>query len=371
MARLERCGSETVDLTNSSPEPSLPGPSSIPQSTKTNASASAPKTTMPPSRNEQLQQYIGAYWGTLSSVDKKRAKDIIRRGDPSFARKDASGKTHKLDLSRLPNRSLEELYRHVYDIKHPQNQSAKLAERYIPKETPIQSLAQRTAGSLESSQAALPVPPSELVRHVIMSSDPIQVRDLFLQLCESSPALSRAAVRCLAHHSEFAQSTLRPTGHSVKEEHTSSPSKTPNMNIQRLKKRHSTPYPSSHEIKRALSESSSPSPHGSFHRPPLTQSLSRGNRQVSGSSSTSSIIGRKRKTSPDDFACAQCGEDFNSSRCMYHPGYIIPSNSTAYGLERNDDTLDQFHYSCCNKNGRTEGCQAGVHTLKEVKRGRW
>src|SRR6266478_4511703 len=101
MARLERCGSEIVDLTNSSPEPSLPGPSSIPRSTKTNVSASAPETTMPPSRNEQLQQYVGAYWGTLSSMDKKRAKDIIRRGDSSFARKDASWKTHKLDLSRL------------------------------------------------------------------------------------------------------------------------------------------------------------------------------------------------------------------------------------------------------------------------------
>ncbi|OCL13645.1 hypothetical protein AOQ84DRAFT_385274 [Glonium stellatum] len=340
MARYERRGSKIVDLTNSSPEPSPPGPSSVPSgSAKTNVAAFTLRTTMPWPRNEQLQQYIGAHWVALSSTDRKRARDIICRGDPSFARKDTNGKTHKLDLSRLSNPNLEELYRHIYNVKHPGSQPAELTARHVPKDTPIQSLAQRTAGFPNSSRATLPVPPSELVRHVIMSSDPIQVRDLFFQLCESSPALSRAAVRCLAHHSDFAQSTLRP-GHCIKAEHSIFFHKTPNFDTERLKSRRSAPGPSSYKIKRAFSKSVSPSPNGSFYRPPLTQSLSRGNRQVSGSSSTSSIIGKKRKTSPDGFACAQCGEDLNGSGCMYHPGYLIPNKSTAYRLERNNDTLD-------------------------------
>lgn len=200
---------DIVDLTASSPSPP-PLPTSIP-------SINTP--TIPPtrtSRSTQLQVYIATHWASLTSADRKRGKKIIQRGNPS-----ASGAA---DLSQLPSPSLEELYHLVYQATHPgqdgrvENKIGNAEEKHIifpsARSTFVTRAPQQTPASTEGQWpkrpgGTLPIPRPEQVQSLIMSCDANALRAVFLELCKSSPALSRAAVRCLAPHSSFAQSTLR------------------------------------------------------------------------------------------------------------------------------------------------------------------
>jgi hypothetical protein len=248
-----------VDLTLSSPSRYTYQPSigrSVPSPDSTKHPQPLEKHTMA-SRTLQLQQYIGTHWSTLEGADRKRAKEIAQRGN--------LGRERKADLGKWSVQHLEELYNHVHEVVHrgavqlPQpagtkhTTGPKAGSRHSSSgstktlelsQTMAQEREQERREQLERAKrhdfqgqeirrqelervrlsqqrsqvpdrptqqpsASLPIPRPDQLRSVIMTTDANAVRDIFLQLCYSSPSLARAAVRTLAPHSTFAQATLR------------------------------------------------------------------------------------------------------------------------------------------------------------------
>ncbi|KAF2805729.1 uncharacterized protein BDZ99DRAFT_110486 [Mytilinidion resinicola] len=263
-----------VELTPSSLARSTARPSNRPSVPVTSNAVRPTARYIMSSRSFELQKYIGAHFGQLKGADRKKAKEIIRRGN--------FGEERKLDLGQLPVEHLEELFRHVLEVvkrgtvpsqtgesKHPvrpkvesredsripdqaqldqerrhreervRKEGQEQEQRRIARERvrqmhatsvqgaqgansqrqqpatnahaprPSQQQAQIPNKPLQQSSANLPIPRLDQLRNIIMTADVLAIRDVFLNLCYSSPSLGRAAIRCLAPHSTFAQATLQ------------------------------------------------------------------------------------------------------------------------------------------------------------------
>lgn len=256
------------------------------------------------------------------------------------------------------------------------------------------------------------------VTQIIDSSSPRALRQVVLQLCKTSPALSGAIARGLAPHSRYAQALIRShqsksqvhTTHTAKEEPKSNgrdvyertkkrlePSSSMRTSAARFNSnrppgasdnRDGLRVPSSQnvpKVKREYSTSSTDSDdsthivgfpdieHDAFvHEPRIRTHAGNVSRQTSTANLGSErLVVRQRPTqqhaAPDlkPKLCTQCGELFKEGdvNCYFHPGCEIPTS-----------TDDIPKYTCCKKFVGEPGCAFGRHasernrTLSSMKR---
>lgn len=245
------------------------------------------------------------------------------------------------------------------------------------------------------------------VRQIIDTSSPRALRQVVLQLCKTSPALSGAIARGLAPHSAYAQALIRgqpaksqvPTAQRIKFEHGSHSQDA----FERTEKR---PGPSN------SAQNSVSRPH--THRPPVasedrdglrvpsSQTASRVKREYRASSTdsddstnivdfpgiernvlvhephtrTSAVASSRnpvtthlsatravhrptqnRALDSKSRLCLQCGEMFKEGEinCYYHPDREMPTG-----------TRDVPKYMCCGKSPGEPGCVFGRHTSERA-----
>ncbi|KAF2489418.1 hypothetical protein BU16DRAFT_567596 [Lophium mytilinum] len=436
-----------ADLTPSSPAGSNARPSHRSSLPLTSDAVRPPARYIMSSRSFELQQYIGAHFSQLKGADRKKAKEIIRRGN--------FGEERKLDLGQLPAEHLEELFRHVLQVikrgtapshtggsKHlvqpkketredsrtpdqtqldrerrlqedrarkgwqEQEQQRIIRERlremrvsglqqsqgtnsqrqqpstnvYVPR--PSQQHAQIPNNPLQQSSVSLPVPQTEQLRNVIMTADVLAIRDVFLNLCYSSPSLARAAVRCLAPHSTFAQSTLRQARAAAVTRQPPKPASQPQIKPEfqlpkeksprnrpsfripempqinpvkqeggaealKLMPKRSTPHPSA-LVKYEHATSPSPEQQRSVRQPLGLKSANIPSRLSLEASTLSSS--QKRKVEYENFHIGNLVPDWN------HDFWLDEQNDADRVNPDEGDNRRYFKYDCCNEPGMSRIC---------------
>jgi hypothetical protein len=248
--------------------------------------------------------------------------------------------------------------------------------------------------TLPTGMASGSVLPGHL-RRIINTSDPTAIRDVLLNLCKLSPALSGAVARGLAPHSSFAQETIRDYRKKVAVPTIKSdPGNAAKSASAKVKKDRrvspSTPPPIRRETQTVSvltdDEEDVPDFFYTDPRPGFADPLSRSswNRHAvapnyapkeSKSLSTSKLplrdITKPTSRTPSQTLaqptsiktepklrgkiCKQCGERFKDegSSCIYHSGHEVTIT--------NDHGERASVYSCCREPLNGAGCIFGTH----------
>ncbi|KAF2714252.1 hypothetical protein K504DRAFT_157449 [Pleomassaria siparia CBS 279.74] len=208
------------------------------------------------------------------------------------------------------------------------------------------------------------VHPDHLAR-IINTSNPQAVREVLLNLCKLSPALSGAVARGLAHSSTFAQATIKkyhPTPNIKADPGRRAPSVSSESDdfeplsssrIPYLKhERKPSPTPSHRSSSTAFSDMLLLKPTTSFDKPrsPLgsTSRSALEHREAQGSAIAHTGLGTELTT--PTMTCRQCQKPFEHKYgfCSWHTGRLT---MTAHGFPR---------YSCCDAPVDAEGCESAT-----------
>ena len=188
-----------------------------------------------------------------------------------------------------------------------------------------------------------PVPHPEQLRHIVFNSDADALRDMVLELCNLSPALSRATIRCLAPHSAFAQSTLRRATLAPQADiHPGRPPAPKADADARLAAR------SGHRVAIKMEEGSSVHHAPQWRHAPPPLYADRPHYATAGQDSRTSAHHHDR---PKCGRCRMLVDDSLRGPCRYHPG------STE--MIRFDHNNRQSRlYSCCRGGVWSKGCRS-------------
>ncbi|KAF2242388.1 hypothetical protein BU26DRAFT_555603 [Trematosphaeria pertusa] len=294
----------------------------------------------------------------------------------------------------------------------------RVSKHYRTTSTKPRDMAsvKKEGASSESATRAAPSQTNRIhpdhLRQIITTSDPAAVRNVLLNLCKLSPALSGAVARGLAPHSAFAQATItthqakagaanikpdpepkrevsltnrtgNPSGSSmlrphIKHERERSPlpseddsDSTLGSDIRltpspgRPKKRQSTPY---HRAPYVVEASQSPtsSDRAVPARPPLKhipQGQTTNLNRVLSSAPASWHKPIRVKSEPEYHGqqCERCRQllfEDETDHCIYHPGRKIM-------ISQDGERIAVF--SCCKMRIGEPGCKTGYHIAKPIE----
>ena len=241
------------------------------------------------------------------------------------------------------------------------------------------------------------IPPDQL-RQIIHTSDSMAIRNVLLNLCKLSPALSGAVARGLAPSSSYAQQTIQAyRNKTAASKIKSDPGGTAKYTFQdATKNRPVMPHQPhiKHEVKHEVKpvwipsddeddlldveELFKPTPrpstdsHPSFAAPSSFKSNG-GNANVKSEWPSSSRLplnlardrmqpaNIKTEPTPPDHKCVNCGKPFESENdpCVYHPGRKV--------VATNDYGDRMSVYNCCRRDVYEPGCKFGIHVAEPAQ----